>query len=135
MKNVILIFTVTLILATPAFSELSNSDIERIQEIVKVEVTESEQRLRGEITTAIDTSKKDMREYIDTKMDGLEDLVYLIGILLIVMIAVIWVVIGVQQVFTMIKQPGQDELRTELKELRAEIELLKQSSKPHPESS
>ena len=135
MKNVILIFTVTLILATPAFSELSNSDIERIREIVKVEVAESEQRLRGEITTAIDTSKKDMREYIDTKMDGLEDLVHLIGILLIVIMTVILVVIGVQQVFTMIKQPGQDELRTELKELRAEIELLKQSSKPHPESS
>ena len=135
MKNVILIIAGILILASPAVSELSDSDIERIREIVKVEVTESEQRLRGEITTAIDTSKKDMREYIDTKMDGLEDLVYLIGILLIVMIAVIWVVIGVQQVFTMIKQPGQDELRTELKELRAEIELLKQSNKPHPESS
>ena len=135
MKNVILIFVGMLILAPPAFSDLTDSDIERIREIVKVEVTESEQRLRGEITTAIDMSKKDMREYIDTKMDGLEDLVYLIGILLIVMIAVIWVVIGVQQVFTMIKQPGQDELRTELKELRAEIELLKQSSKPHPESS
>ena len=135
MKNVILIFVGMLILAPPAFSDLTDSDIERIREIVKVEVTESEQRLRGEITTAIDMSKKDMREYIDTKMDGLEDLVYLIGILLIVMIAVIWVVIGVQQVFTMIKQPGQDELRTELKELRAEIELLKQSNKPHPESS
>ncbi len=107
MKNVILIFVGMLILAPPAFSDLTNSDIERIREIVKVEVTESEQRLRGEITTAIDMSKKDMREYIDTKMDGLEDLVYLIGILLIVMIAVIWVVIGVQQVFTMIKQHGQ----------------------------
>ncbi len=55
--------------------------------------------------------------------------------LLIVIMAVTLVVIGVQQVFTMIKQHGQDELRTELKELRAEIELLKQSSKPHPESS
>ena len=135
MKNLILIFVGMLILAPPAFSDLTDSDIERIREIVKVEVTESEQRLRGEITTAIDTSKKDMREYIDTKMDGLEDLVHLIGMLLIVIMAVTLAVIGVQQVFTMIKQHGQDELRTELKELRAEIELLKQSSKPHPESS
>ena len=50
----------------------------------------------------------------DIKMDGLEDLVHLIGMLLIVIMAVTLVVIGVQQVFTMIKQHGQDELRTEL---------------------
>ena len=58
MKNVILIFVGMLILAPPAFSDLTDSDIERIREIVKVEVTESEQRLRGEITTAINTSDK-----------------------------------------------------------------------------
>ena len=45
------------------------------------------------------------------------------------------VVIGVPQVRTMIKQREQDELRTELNELRAEIEVLKQGGKPHPESS
>ena len=43
--------------------------------------------------------------------------------------------IGLPQLITAFRQRGQDELRTELKELRAEIEHLKQSSKPHPESS
>ena len=135
MKNLILIFVGMLILAPPAVSELSDSDIERIREIVKVEVTESEQRLRIEIKTAIDTSKKDMREYIDTKMDGLDDRVNLIAALLVATMALIVIAIGLPQLIIAIKQRGQDELRTELKELRAEIELLKQSSKPHPESS
>ncbi|MDE0086954.1 MAG: hypothetical protein OXU23_14635 [Candidatus Poribacteria bacterium] len=37
MKNLILILVGMLILTLPAFSELSDSDIERIKEIVKVE--------------------------------------------------------------------------------------------------
>jgi hypothetical protein len=135
MKNVILIFVGMLILAPPAFSDLTDSDIERIREIVKVEVTESEQRLRGEITTAINTSNKQMKDYIATKLDGIDDRVNLIAALSVVIMALIVIAIGLPQLIIAIKQRGQDELRTELKELRAEIELLKQSSKPHPESS
>ncbi len=135
MKNVILIIAGILILASPAVSELSDSDIERIREIVKVEVTESEQRLRGEITTAINTSDKQMKDYIDTKLDGIDDRVNLIAALLVAIMALIVVAIGLPQLIIAIKQRGQDELRTELKELRAEIEHLKQSSKPHPELS
>ena len=135
MKNVILIFVGMLILAPPAFSDLTDSDIERIREIVKVEVTESEQRLRGEITTAINTSDKQMKDYIDTKLDGIDDRVNLIAALSVAIMALIVIAIGLPQLIIAIKQRGQDELRTELKERRAEIEILKQSSKPHPESS
>ena len=135
MKNVILIIAGILILASPAVSELSDSDIERIREIVKVEVTESEQRLRGEITTAINTSDKQMKDYIDTKLDRIDDRVNLIAALSVVIMALIVIAIGLPQLIIAIKQRGQDELRTELKELRTEIEILKQSSKPHPESS
>ena len=135
MKNVILIFVGMLILAPPAFSDLTDSDIERIREIVKVEVTDSEQRLRGEITTAINTSDKQMKDYIDTKLDGIDDRVNLIAALLVAIMALIVIAIGLPQLIIAIKQRGQDELRTELKELRTEIEILKQSSKPHPESS
>ena len=135
MKNVILIIAGILILASPAVSELSDSDIERIREIVKVEVTESEQRLRGEITTAINTSDKQMKDYIDTQLDRIDDRVNLIAALSVVIMALIVIAIGLPQLIIAIKQRGQDELRTELKELRTEIEILKQSSKPHPESS
>ena len=135
MKNLILIFVGMLILTLPAFSELSDSDIERIKEIVKVEGTDSEQRVRAEIKTAIANSEKGMKEHINTKMDGLEDLVHLIGMLLIAIILLTAVIIGVPQVYIMIKQRGQDGLRTELNEFRAEIERLKQGSKPHSESS
>ncbi|MDE0086955.1 MAG: hypothetical protein OXU23_14640 [Candidatus Poribacteria bacterium] len=80
-------------------------------------------------------SEKGIKEHINTKMDGLEDLLHIIGLLLIAIILLTVVAIGVPQVFTMIKQQrGREELRTELRELRAEIELIKEGSKPHPES-
>jgi hypothetical protein len=76
-----------------------------------------------------------MKDYIATKLDGIDDRVNLIAALSVVIMALIVIAIGLPQLIIAIKQRGQDELRTELKELRAEIELLKQSSKPHPESS
>ena len=124
-----------LVITFSTFSEMSDSEIERIREIVKVEVTDSEQRLRGEIITAIDSSEKRIKEYIDTKLSGLDDRVNLIAALLVTIMALIVVAIGLPQLIIAIKQRGQDELRTELKELRVEIELLKQKGNPHPESS
>ncbi len=79
MKNLILSFTGILLCVTPAFSELSDSDLQRIREIVKVEVVsseqrlrteiaESEQRLRGEMTAAIQASEERMKVYVDAKI-------------------------------------------------------------------
>ena len=79
MKNLILSFAGILLFVTPAFSELSDSDLQRIREIVKVEVVsseqrlrteiaESEQRLRAEMTAAIQASEERMKVYVDGKI-------------------------------------------------------------------
>lgn len=135
MKNLILISLGMFFLILPAFSDLSNSDIERIREIVKVEVTEAEKRLSSEMKTIINDSEKRMRDYMDTKLSGFDDRVNLIAALLVTIMALIVVAIGLPQLIIAIKQRGQDELRTEIKELREEIEVLKYGDKPHPESS
>lgn len=142
-----------LILAAPAFSELSDSDLQRIREVVKIEVSGAEQSLRSEITTseqrlrsdmkdAITTSETQMKEYVNTKVsevnNSIDELGKRINIIFTVLgwfLVLVLAAIGLPQLIIPIKQRGQDELRTELKELRAEIEFLKQSSKPHPESS
>ncbi|MDE0483104.1 MAG: hypothetical protein OXI67_11035 [Candidatus Poribacteria bacterium] len=67
MKNLIFILVGMLILTLPAFSKLSDSDIERIKEIVKVEGTDSEQRVRAEIKTAMTNSEKGIKEHITLK--------------------------------------------------------------------
>ncbi len=78
MRNVICL-GMLLFFVTPAFSELSDSDLQRIREIVKVEVVsseqrlrteiaESEQRLRAEMTAAIQASEERMKMYADAKI-------------------------------------------------------------------
>ena len=78
MRNVIYL-GMLLFFVTPAFSELSDSDLQRIREIVKVEVVsseqrlrteiaESEQRLRAEMTAAIQASEERMKVYVDAKI-------------------------------------------------------------------
>lgn len=82
MKRLVLVGM--LLLATPvhiAKSELSQSDLQRIREIVraeiKTEVTASETRIRAEIATSenrlraeITNSEKKMKEYSDTKFEA-----------------------------------------------------------------
>ncbi len=152
MKNLILLLAGMLLFVTPAFSELSNSDLQRIREIVQIEVSGTEQRLRAEMpaaitasekrmTAAITASEKRMKEHVDIKMDGLDKRVNILAALLIGIFALIVVAIGLPQLIVAYKQRGQEELRTELKALRtelkalhAEIEHLKQRDKAQPES-
>lgn len=135
MKYSVFFLVGVLYLTLPAFSELSESDLQRIREIVKVEVNESEKRIRAEIKTSIDESEKRMKEYIDTKLEGFDDRVNLISAFLVAIMALIVVAIGLPQVIIAIKQRNQEELRVEIKQLREEIELLKQEASPHPEST
>ena len=147
-----LILAGMLLFVTPAFSALSNSDLQRIREIVQIEVSGTEQRLRAEMTTAITASEKRMtaaiadsekrmKEHVDIKMDGLDKRVNILAALLISIFALIVVAIGLPQLIVAYKQGGQEELRTEftalrteLKALHAEIEHLKQRDKAQPES-
>jgi len=156
MKNLIFFSAGMLLFVTPAFAELSDSDLQRIREIVKFEVSGTEQRLRAEITaaiadsvkrmtaaiadaekqmtTAIADAEKRMKEHLDIKMGGLDKRVDLLAALLIGIFALIVVAIGLPQLIVAYKQRGQEELRTEIKALRAEIEHLKHRDKTQPES-
>lgn len=142
MKNTILALIGTLFITLPAFSELSDSDLQRIREIVKVEVTEAEQRIRTSIKNTVDESEKQMKEYVNTKLsevnNRIDELGKRINIVFTVLgwlFALVLAAIGIPQLITAFKQRGQDDLKTEIKELRAEIELLKQGGEPHSEST
>jgi len=57
-----------LFFVTPAFSELSDSDIQRIREIVQITVAAEGKQIRAEMIAAIDASEKRMKVYVDAKM-------------------------------------------------------------------
>ncbi len=142
------IFTLVgiLFLTLPAFSELSESDLQRIKEIVKLEVTESELRIRSELKTeiksAINESEKHKIEHIDTKLKGVDDRLKgvddklnLMSAFLVAIMALIVVAIGLPQLIIAIKQRGQEDLKTEITALRTEIEHLKQTVNLQPDST
>ncbi len=130
MKYPVFILVGILFLTLPAFSELSDADLQRIKEIVKLEVTESELRIQSEIKTeiktAINESKTDITEYIDTKLKGVDDRLNLMSAFLVAIMAIILAAIVIPQVINAIKQRGQEDLQTEIKKLRAEIIAIKQ---------
>ena len=156
MKNLILILVGVLFLTTPAFSELTDSDLQRIREIVQITVVAEVKQIRTEMLAAIDASEKRMKEYVDTKIsevntrisevntrisglnnriDELGKRMNIVFIVLGWLLALVLVTLGIPQLITAFRHRGDDNLRTEIKELRAEIELLKQGIKPQPEAS
>ena len=162
MKNLICI-GMLLFFVTPVFSELSDSDIQRIREIVQIAVAAEGKQIRAEMTAAIEASEKRLKEHLNTRIDamntridgverridGVEKQINLLAALLIGVMALIVVAIGVPQLIIAYKQRGQEKLQTsvqelhtaydevlaELKQLRTENEYLKQRSGSQSESS
>ena len=146
MKNLIFI-GILLIFTTSAFAELTDSDLQRIREIVKVEVVSSEQRLRSEMTAAIKASEKRMIEYQDIRLTGLDKRVDLLSSLLIGIMALIVLAVGAPQLILAYRQRKHEqqlnaiqELRAayedvlvQLKELKSENEAIKQRLSAQPE--
>ena len=138
MKNLILIFAGILLFGTPAFSELSDSDIQRIREIVKVEVVSSEQRLREEMTAAIRASEERMKVYVDAKIsevnsqfaqinsqfaqinnriDGVDKRLNFAFTVLGWLFALVIATLGIPQLIIAFRQRGQERLQTSVEEL------------------
>ena len=144
MKNLILIFTGILLFAAPAFPELSDSDLQRIREIVKVEVVsseqrlrteiaESEQRLRAEMTAAIRASEERTKVYVDAKIaevnsqfaqinnriDGVDKRLNFAFTVLGWLFALVIAALGIPQLIIAFRQRGQERLQTSVEELYA----------------
>ena len=154
MKNLTLIFAGMLLFATPAFSELSDSDLQRIREVVQIAVAAEGKQIRTEMTDAINASEKRMKEYVDLKIsevnskftqvnNSIDEVGKRLNIAFTVLgwlFALVIATIGIPQLITAFRQRGQERLQTsveelrtayaevlaELKQLRAENEDLKQ---------
>ena len=66
MKNVLLFSILFCAIALPALGELTDADLNKIRLIVN----DSEKRIKTDIKADIAASEKRMKEYIDTKIEG-----------------------------------------------------------------
>ena len=154
MRNVIYL-GMLLFFVTPAFSELSDSDIQRIREIVQITVAAEGKQIRAKMTTAIDASEKRMKEHlntkiseVDTRIDGVDKRLNFAFTVLGWLFALVIAALGIPQLIIAFRQRGQERLQTsveelytvhsevlaELKQLRAENEAFRGRDRPQPES-
>ena len=146
MKNLTLIFAGMLLFATPAFSELSDSDLQRIREVVQIAVAAEGKQIRTEMTTTINDSEKRMKEYVNLKIlevnskftqvnNSIDEVGKRLNIAFTVLgwlFALVIAGIGIPQLITAFRQRGQERLQTSVEELRtayaevlAELKQLK----------
>ena len=137
-----LIFVGMLLLVTPvhiAQSELSDSDLQRIREIVrseiKTEIAASETRIRAEVKAEIAASETRIKEYVDAKFEAadikteavatrVKDLANYLNItntLLGGMVVLIVAGIGIPQIILAWKSRRQDATRPETEPARDQL--------------
>ena len=114
-----------LLLASPAFGELTKEDLrtiikEEVRPIIKEEVTASEKRTREYIDLKVET--------INTKIDALDKRIGDMRILVIALIALITAAIAIPQIIIAYKERGQKEMQTQIEQLRQKIEALENTS-------
>ena len=153
MKTVITL-SLLLLLTTPAFGELTKEDLrtvikEEVRPIIKEEIAASEKRTREHIDLKIETVNaridgldKSLNARIDAvdqkltaRIDGLDKSLNAriddIRIVMIALIGLIAAAIAVPQIIIAYRERGQKELekrqedlQTEIRQLRAQIEVL-----------
>lgn len=154
MRNVICL-GMLLFFVTPAFSELSDSDIQRIREIVQITVAAEGKQIRAEMTAAIDASEKRMKEHlntkiseVDTRIDGVDKRLNFAFTVLGWLFALVIAALGIPQLIIAFRQRGQERLQAsveelytvhsevlaELKQLRSESEAFRRRDRSQPES-
>lgn len=158
MKN--LIFAgILLLLVTPAFAELSDSDLQRIREVVQIEVVAEGKQISKDLKeymeikiSAVNPQFAQMNSQftqVNNRIDELSERINIAFMVLGWLFALVIAAIGIPQLITAFKQRGHERLQTsveelrvaydevlaELRQLREENEMLKQRDKTQPESS
>ena len=115
MKNVLLCLIVFCVIALPALGELTEADLNKIRLIIK-----------EEIKTEIESSEKDIKEYINVKNESVERRLSLVTTLIIGLIALIVLAVGIPQIIIAWRSvkdnsPDKEITREQTKELIEEV--------------
>ena len=128
MKTIIFFSILFYAIALPALGELTPQDLDKIRLIVKEEITE----LKKEIKEDIATSEKNMREYINIKVDSVnikvdsvEEQITFLSYLVYALIALIVGAIAIPQLIMRWRSRREHSLERRVERLTEEVEALK----------
>ena len=124
MKVIIILFL--LLLTATAFGELTKEDI-RI--IVREEITASEKRTREYIDLKIEALNQrinDVEKNLNDKIDNVNKNFDRVWLLIIALIGLITAAIAIPQLVIAYREKGQKEMQTQIDQLRKELEAMQQ---------
>ena len=124
MKVIIILFL--LLLTATAFGELTKEDI-RI--IVREEITASEKRTREYIDLKVEALNQrinDVEKNLNDKIDNVNKNFDRVWLLIIALIGLITVAIAIPQLVIAYREKGQKEMQTQIDQLRKELEAMQQ---------
>ena len=121
-----------LLLASPAFGELTKEDIrtiikEEVRPIIKEEITASEKRTREYIDLKIEALDKSLNARIDVtnaRINELDKNFDRAWILIIALIGVVTATIAIPQIIIAYRDRGQKEMQTQIEQLRERLDAL-----------
>ena len=137
------ILSLLLLLASPAFGELTKEDLrtiikEEVRPIIKEEIATSEKRMKEYIDLKIETvnARIDaLEKSVDSRFDAVNDRFNAVDKsldrmwwLMIGLIGLITAAIAVPQIIIAFKEKGQKEMQTQIDQLREQIEALQNPS-------
>ena len=124
MKVIIIPFL--LLLTATAFGELTKEDI-RI--IVREEITASEKRTREYIDLKVEALNQrinDVEKNLNDKIDNVNKNFDRVWLLIIALIGLITAAIAIPQLVIAYREKGQKEMQTQIDQLRKELEAMQQ---------
>ena len=122
MKNIFLFSILLCAVALPAFSQLMQSDLDKISLIVN----DAEKRIKKDIKADIVTSEKNIKEYINIKIDSIDKRLSTYNWVIYVLVPLIVAAIGIPSAI-MAWRSGKDRyLEKQVETLIQEVEALKQ---------
>ena len=122
MKNVMLCLILFGMFTLSVFGELTQADLNKISLIVN----ESEDRVKKDIIAEIDSTKKDIKEYIDIKIDSVEKRLSTYNWVIYVLMPLIVAAIGIPTAIIAWSSGKDRSLEKHIETLKQEIETLKQ---------
>ena len=114
MKGVIILFLL-LLLASPAFGELTKEDL---RTIVKEENDASEKRMKEYIDLKIET--------VNARIDGVDKKLDWVWFMMIGLIGLVTAAVAVPQIIMAYRERGQKEMETRQAALQTEIQQLRE---------
>ena len=144
MKTILVLSILVCSIALPALGELTDADLDKIRlivkEEVKTEIAASEKRTREYIDVkveglnqSIDDVEKNLNDKIDSVNKNLNDEIDNVNknfdrvwLLIIALIGLITAAIAIPQLVIAYREKGQKEMQTQIDQLRKELEAMQQ---------